>query len=147
MSPVSPLDIAPMFLCIGATEVLHDWVAILTLKELRNNYSQVQQDVNLAGHSDRIDENIVDTWDDLVVTIREQGSLLPKYLSQTHLPSLLQTIAVSTLWFFSALRLLNRTGTLWGEFDDGKVLIGNLACTTQRTFFSVCIVRSLWRRR
>ena len=119
------------FFCIGSTEVLHDWVVILTLKELRSNYSQVQQDVNRwAGHRDRIDDIIVDTWRDLVVAIREQGSLLSKYLTGTQLPCLLQTIAVSTLCLFSSLRLLSRTGTMWGEFDDRKALVGNLTGTT-----------------
>ena len=119
------------FFCIGSTEVLHDWVVILSLKELRSNYSRVQEDVNRwAGHRDRIDDIIVDTWRDLVVAIRGQGSLLSKYLTGTQLPCLLQTIAVSTLCLFSSLRLLSRTGTMWGEFDDRKALVGNLACTT-----------------
>lgn len=57
------------FFCIGATEELHDWVVILTPKKLRNNYAEVEEDVNRwARHRHRIDEIMVDTWLDLVAS-------------------------------------------------------------------------------
>lgn len=50
--------------------MLHDWVATLILKELQNNFSQVQEDVrNLDELRIRVSENVVDTWYELLVAI------------------------------------------------------------------------------
>ena len=109
--------------------MLHDWVVILSVMELTSNLLQVPEDVQRwAGLYSRINR-VVSIWYELVIFIREQGSLVSQYLAGTQLPSLLQTVVRSTLCLFSALLVLNGAGPKWGETEDGKVLAGNLVCT------------------